>query len=72
MIDNPRGLTILKGAAEPLRGGVAADQRADAAAVERRHTRQVDDDVTVVLLEEALDAKLQVLGGPARNERLFW
>jgi hypothetical protein len=29
--------------AEPLRGGVAADQRTDAAAVDQRDTAQVDD-----------------------------
>ena len=56
-------------AAEPLRGGVAADQRADPGAVDHRHAAEVDDEVALARPEELLDVALERLGRAARDER---
>ena len=58
-------------AVQPLRRRVAADERADAGAVGRRHAAQVEHDVPVAAAVDVLDAVLELFSRSAGDERLL-
>lgn len=57
--------------AEPLRGGMGANQRPHAAAVDRRNLTQIDQEIPRAAGEQRLDPLLELLGGPASDQRLL-
>ena len=58
-------------AGDALRAGVAADQRADAGAVERRDAAEIDDQIAIAATEQLLEVPLERLGGAAADDRLL-